>query len=473
MEVKTIREKMYRLYNANRELQLKPPPKTINKEEDHKPTCYICLDDGPDELGGEVMRDCSCRGSAGYVHLSCAIKYAEQKYESSRILKAKKQNPWKECPNCHQVYTGTLAIDMAKQYVTFVEENYQRNHTLILSALVTRLESLTTLVNKRSSTQTEEAELVANTILHKVRQMKLKRIALNRHDRIYEAYAYEILGCMKSNELKFPEAIEFLEKSLQVCKDHNLSTVDRIEGMITSLKFNLVVNPSSEDILKNHKNMYEQLIRFESKSSISAIRAGEDYGRTLKVHNHGVEAEWFLTKLAEISHSNHGPEHEITQNVSSLKHHCMDRVVSVTSSEAGIHQSSRALSFVEYVDDETMFYRFLKYDGNFERCLVEGPLICSGSTTNKQMSLLSDEIIFARGTPVICQDTNTNIDGQLGDVRSWNSESKCYTIHWEDESLEPCELHQTKVRVPKCICDECRHTNPFSCNFEVSLHCEA
>jgi len=67
---------------ANRELQLKPPPKTNVVKEDDTPTCYICLDDGPDELGGEVMRDCSCRGSAGYVHLSCAVKYAEQKYMS-------------------------------------------------------------------------------------------------------------------------------------------------------------------------------------------------------------------------------------------------------------------------------------------------------------------------------------------------------------------------------------------------------
>jgi len=32
--------------NSNRELQLKPPPKTTNKEEDHKPTCYICLEMG-------------------------------------------------------------------------------------------------------------------------------------------------------------------------------------------------------------------------------------------------------------------------------------------------------------------------------------------------------------------------------------------------------------------------------------------
>ena len=78
----------------NRELQLKPPPKT---EKEDKPTCYICLDDGPDELGGEVMRNWSCRGSAVYVHLSCAVKYAEQKFNKKKD-EEKEDAPYKDLP---------------------------------------------------------------------------------------------------------------------------------------------------------------------------------------------------------------------------------------------------------------------------------------------------------------------------------------------------------------------------------------
>ncbi len=44
------------------------------------PSCYICLDEGPDEAGKPLVRDCSCRGdTAGFAHLSCIIEYAEQK----------------------------------------------------------------------------------------------------------------------------------------------------------------------------------------------------------------------------------------------------------------------------------------------------------------------------------------------------------------------------------------------------------
>ena len=42
--------------------------------------CWICLEDGPDEKGEPLIRDCACRGetSAGY-HLSCIIKFASAK----------------------------------------------------------------------------------------------------------------------------------------------------------------------------------------------------------------------------------------------------------------------------------------------------------------------------------------------------------------------------------------------------------
>jgi len=60
-------------------------------------SCYFCLDEGPDETGTPVVRDCSCRGNdAGYAHLSCMIKYAEQK-SKSLVGKHDFQEPWYKC----------------------------------------------------------------------------------------------------------------------------------------------------------------------------------------------------------------------------------------------------------------------------------------------------------------------------------------------------------------------------------------
>ena len=42
--------------------------------------CYLCLDDVFDEEGKPPVWGCSCRwDSAGFAHLSCLTKYAEQK----------------------------------------------------------------------------------------------------------------------------------------------------------------------------------------------------------------------------------------------------------------------------------------------------------------------------------------------------------------------------------------------------------
>ena len=64
-----------------------------------KAACYICLEEG------DVMRNCACRGDAGYVHLKCLVEHVER-------------NPHKEnlhsCPLCNQMYTERLGVGLAR-----------------------------------------------------------------------------------------------------------------------------------------------------------------------------------------------------------------------------------------------------------------------------------------------------------------------------------------------------------------------
>jgi hypothetical protein len=44
----------------------------------------ICFDEGPDEKGQQLMSGCcSCHGTAGYLHLSCAVKNSQAKTKSA------------------------------------------------------------------------------------------------------------------------------------------------------------------------------------------------------------------------------------------------------------------------------------------------------------------------------------------------------------------------------------------------------
>jgi len=164
--------------------------------------------------------------------------------------------------------------------------------------------------------------------------------------------------------------------------------------------------------------------------------------------------------------NNHGADHEITKAVAYKQSIFTCRAVSVSSNEADNLQHVKALSFEEYKDGD--HYRFIRYDDSFERCIVKDG--ADNSDATKSFSLSTDDIIFALGTPVICHDKNSDFgdriyceetdyytirnligeDGvlRLGDVRAWNNENKCYTIHWEDESLEPSIVHRSKVIVP-------------------------
>ena len=114
--------------------------------------CWICLDADSDEHG-TPRRDCSCRGTAGYVHVSCLIDMAGKKSDAIDLSKWNEHttlgvsvggteiNPWRECITCRQVYTGPtlkqLARAMEEKYDNDEASAFWRNATydMLLDAL--------------------------------------------------------------------------------------------------------------------------------------------------------------------------------------------------------------------------------------------------------------------------------------------------------------------------------------------------
>ena len=106
---------------AGKPLELKPPD---------KPSCWICLEEDPDESGAPIRRECSCRGdSAGFIHVKCITKYAEQKRFDVVDPNSLKNffEAWKVCPNCKQNYQGDLCIDIASECIKFPGGKETRN----------------------------------------------------------------------------------------------------------------------------------------------------------------------------------------------------------------------------------------------------------------------------------------------------------------------------------------------------------
>jgi len=175
---------------------------TAVNDGEEAPSCYICLDDEPDASGCEVRRDCSCRGpTAGFVHLSCLAKYAEEKFMSN-LNDRYRDNVWKHCPTCKHEYQNNFALDLSRLFVSCMKRNFmtQPFNINIIRAQITVLENLMLKINP-DERQPEEAKQVANDILRKVRRMKLKEHSYyyTNSAYVYESYSYECLGhiCQK------------------------------------------------------------------------------------------------------------------------------------------------------------------------------------------------------------------------------------------------------------------------------------
>ena len=168
-QLKQYQRRCKECIDANREVQLKPPVKN---------ECWICLDEGLDETGEPIVRDCSCRGNSGHAHLSCIVKYAEQK---SRVVNPVGNylkefiDPWMTCPNCLQRYQNELAFDLAHDFSAFAEKNYPYSSRKLFNQwLHVEVYGIKLWLLNIAMSRQEEAKQIASTILSVIQQMKLE-----------------------------------------------------------------------------------------------------------------------------------------------------------------------------------------------------------------------------------------------------------------------------------------------------------
>ena len=100
-------------------------------------TCYICYGEGDEDEG--LVRGCSCRGGAGFAHVSCLARQAKILVEDAeaRELDDSKFERWSTCGLCEQQYHGVVLCALGwacwKTYVGRPEGDQIRG--LAMSAL--------------------------------------------------------------------------------------------------------------------------------------------------------------------------------------------------------------------------------------------------------------------------------------------------------------------------------------------------
>ena len=120
--------------------------KTAEQRDAAGQTCYICLEGFErrhDENEG-VVRGCACRGTSGFVHLSCLVRSAETAVQEAfdfnrdEAQKLEQFSRWGRCQFCHQEYQGPVlgALGWAawRAYSTLPEGDLRWIHSLALLA---------------------------------------------------------------------------------------------------------------------------------------------------------------------------------------------------------------------------------------------------------------------------------------------------------------------------------------------------
>jgi hypothetical protein len=428
----------------------------------NSPSCYICLDEGPDEAGKPLVRDCSCRGdSAGFAHLSCIIEYAEQKSkQASDSDLAGFSTPWYDCNNCHQQFQNQVALDLSSAFISFAEEAYgfsgngMWDKVKVMSGLRHKMKILIQVVcsnfpREDKGTLKVGFEMLIKKLLSMVDQTK-KDLNMSgwlhmpptsleyQYYKLlcgdYEAFVYTSLGALASfdqteasykrsiknyqkakaffNLLGFEDRAKLMDISIAMEKDR----LARCDGV----GVNVAVNAST--LLKAVRNNYEFALKTHGLISEATLGSGSIYVINLFQAHRGIEAEQLIVKLAAISQRIHGPEHNFSISLDEKVKECKSRYVTVMP------------------DDKP--FQALRYENDGEVCVVMGPV--------KQRRQEDDERIFhavnnlvipAKGCPVICHGlvSPSYLNGELGDVRAYHNNRTGFRlgVHFEKTNLKP------------------------------------
>jgi len=429
-------------------------------------SCWLCLEEGPDESGKPLVRDCSCRGSSGVAHIACIIGYAES--ESRQIYEregpAKCIIPFHDCPSCKQPYQNDVRKDLAKAAVKFVESEFWGDS--FRSFNPHEFLRMNILMNRVDTLQNEEDAADANEIAEKFisacdrSKMKLdvagEGLRLREESRVFKLLAangYATIGSFyRKIEGGQMRAIEFFEKARDVFNtmhttdaELGLTAIGKIISDINSeLSGNVGNAKTATHGVKFLRQKYLKGINLFGEKDPMTIDMGVELVYGLKGEFRAIEAERFARKLVEISRRTHGADHGSTKNALLALQDMSTRQIAIR------------------LPDFSAAFQALRYETDGEKCVVQGPLAFPRQTEEEHECVFdSIDIILVPGTPVVCHSLQkaAHLNGKIGEVRDVDMKEKedgskyfdkdtdrC-VVHFEDKSLKPVRVKAANLRV--------------------------
>eukprot|EP00985_Skeletonema_marinoi_P023699 scaffold15916_cov67-Skeletonema_marinoi.AAC.3 len=353
---------------------------------DDVPSCWLCLEEEGEE-GNEgykesLVRDCSCRGTSGFAHLSCIVKYA--KSEGKRLYEREGPSacmgPFKTCPNCKQYYQNDVHKALAKAFVDFVEEGFEdkkncfNHYNIYAHALMIQLAAMDG-ENVGEKTGGEEITTKFISLMEEVKSQleQLESLDRGRFLIIRDAFInleangnanighFYMSMNSKEGQLKAKEHYEKARDRFKTMRpkeaEISVSEMNRIISELESVFSGSEFHDEDEGADVNYlQRIYYECLRIYGHNSCMTIRAGVNLAKALLDETRTIEAEKLLSKLVDISLSTHGHEHRSTKEAMSVL------------------TSARECKVVVRLDDVSGWFQALRYENEGEDCVVQGPI---------------------------------------------------------------------------------------------------
>ena len=439
------------------------------------PVCWICLSESPDASGKPLVRECSCRGTSGWAHVSCIIDWASnnerKKTDSTGRATTAVDDGFMVCPNCKQMYQKGLRSELSKAQVAFVEREYgldgdDNNNVVAITMRANALNMRMTMIDCDKEQDVIEGEELCSKILRLVEHAKTTTDDSNSSQesliRRLEAPGYMAIGSFHMRlgfRFGYTEWRECLQKAKEYFelateiykKDGDSISLMASERMVEIVNSRLIGNnnvlerPPPADQVQMKRKTYQFYLEKLGQEHTQTIDSGVQLAEALFDSHMTIESERLLLRLHEVSLRVHGVEHDSTMCVEQTLQRVKERRVCVIQRQAdGNDDIFQALRYSDSGGDDND-------NDKKSRIIIQGPIQKPRNVATEQTfdEDCVNNVSYVKGTPVVCHGLQKGIhlNDKVGEIRDFDAKSDRYTIYFEDKSLKPAKIKGNNLRI--------------------------
>ena len=410
-----------------------PPPAAAS--------CYICFESSIDD-NQPLLRNCACRGDAGWAHIACLAKFAASQVTEAQSDPSMDIAPfWDNCILCKTPYMQNVGLAMAEAFVKQYEHLPDTNEL--------RFNSLYSLASSRFDVDDPDGAFELCDRLLKV----CDALTNNRIDvvRCLKGNVLRIMGAVFFGKRQFEDALlayERLRELLVAVYGQNSPEVEGNNGTIVRLKEKIGIGGRCHQKRDTAAELVRAREKFRENQECVNIR------ERLYIHSRLVhaliedgrqqEATEQLEKVLAESRQSLGPNHPDTLLFENYAHdyrHLMALNSSAASENFGVWAVIDCVQQPAISGQRVQVLKATK-DARKYICLIKND---KGVST--KFKVTPNQFILETGTMVVVHGlvSSTDLNGSIGIIRSFDKEKSRYAVSMETKkthvSIKPINLN--------------------------------